>query len=120
MGENQPHLLRIFLRAGLRSLSIHNEIDPAKRFDTLRHRRVQAVHASDIHAPDADYFGPLPSRGDVFGHRLCLLGVAADDECVGAEVHQGTHLGAADGAGAAGAEDDFVGWASVSTGTESY
>lgn len=37
-------------------------------------------------------------------------GVAADYAGVGAEVNEGADLGAADAAGAAGAEEDFVFW----------
>ena len=93
--------------------SIHDKINPAKRFDTLCRRCVHALCTPHIHSSDADHFSSLPGCSDVFGHRFGLLDIAAHDAGVGAKVHHGAHLGTAYCAGAAGAEDHFVSCESV-------
>ena len=90
--------------------SSHEEVNGAELLDAGVDRFLQALWAADVHGADADHFGPFPRRHDVLRHALGLGDVAADDAGVGAEVDHGADLGAADGAVAASAEDDFVGW----------
>lgn len=90
------------------SRNVHEEINGTKLLDTRIDRSLQALRTADVDCANAEDFRAFARRHDVFGHALCLFHVAPDDAGVCAQVHQGTHLGAADGAVTAGAEDDFV------------
>jgi hypothetical protein len=90
------------------SRNVHEEINSTKLLDTRIDRSLQALRTADVDCANAEDFRALARRHDVFGHALCLFHVAPDDAGVCAQVHHGTHLGAADGTVTAGTEDDFV------------
>jgi len=69
---------------------------------------LQALRIPHVDSAEAEDFGALSGGRYVFSHAFCFLDIAADDAGVGAEVDEGADLGAADGPGAASAEDDFV------------
>ncbi len=70
---------------------------------------VRSTYAPHINTAEAEHAGARTGGGNVLGDALGLLDVAADDAGVGAEVDEGAGLGAADGAGAAGDEEDAAG-----------
>lgn len=70
----------------------------------------EETHIPHIDAADAEHAGAVPHLCDLLGRGLGLLDAAADDAGVGAEVHQGPGLGAANGSSAASDEQDPVGW----------
>ncbi len=86
----------------------HAEINASELLHTHFHRLVQTLRTSDVDRANAQHLGAGASRHERPGHGLGLLDVATDDAGVGAEVDQGSDLGAADGAVAAGAEDHLV------------
>jgi len=73
------------------------------------------THIPHIDAADAEHAGAVPDLCDLLGRGLGLLDAAADDAGVGAEVHQGPGLGAANGTGAASDEQDPVGWSGTAS-----
>lgn len=69
---------------------------------------MEAFDTAHVNGSDAEDFGAFASGGDVAGHSFGLFDVAADYAGVCAEMDHCSHLGAADGTCAAGAEYDFV------------
>ena len=94
---------------GKEGQGVHYEIYPSQLLGAFGGSFVQALGFPDVNGADTEDLRAGPRGGDVFGHGFCFFNVAADDAGVCAEVDEGADLGAADGAGAAGAEDDFVG-----------
>jgi hypothetical protein len=88
----------------------NHKVDGAQLGHAPRRRRLQLVHLPHVDAAETQHARPWPCCRDVGGHGLGFGDVAPQDAGVGAEVYKSAHLGAADGAGAAGAEDDFVVW----------
>ena len=87
---------------------IHGEINPTQLLDTAIDGGLQAVEAAYVNVTNADNFGARSRSGNIFGHRLCLLNVAADYAGVGTQINHGADLGATDGASAACTEDHLV------------
>jgi len=66
--------------------------------DALSDSILQAIYTPNIHRSDAEDFGALPGRGDVFRHSLGLFDLSSYDAGIGAEVDECSDLGAAYGA----------------------
>jgi len=88
--------------------SAHYEIDASELLDAFLYGALQAGDISHVYGAEAEDFGAGAGGGDVEGRALCFLDVASDYAGVCAEVDHCSYLGAADGAAASGAEDDFV------------
>jgi hypothetical protein len=86
----------------------HHKVYPSQLLCTSCGSFVQALRLPNVHGPETNNFRSWSRSGNILGHCLCFLNIAAYDAGIGAEVNESAHLGAADRAGAAGAEDDFV------------
>ena len=87
---------------------VHHIIDSAQLLHAFLYGLLQTLDSPHIHVPDTYYCGSSPDCGDVFGHLLGFLDVAADDTGVCAKVHKGSDLGRADCARATSAKHHFV------------
>nr|POE79945.1 hypothetical protein CFP56_08011 [Quercus suber] len=76
--------------------------------------RLQRAGVAHVDGRNADDLGARPDQGDVGGAGFCFLHVTPDDACVSTERDEGPDLHGADGAGAAGAEEDFIGVEAIS------
>lgn len=93
---------------------VHDKINGAKLLCTTLDSFFQAVEFAHVHSTNANDLGTLSGCGNVLGHALRLLDIATDDAGIGAEIHHRPDLRAANGACAAGAEDDLVRWGVLS------
>ena len=87
---------------------LHYEIDTSESFDAFLYGVLEAFDTAHVNGSETEDFGAFACGGDVAGHSFGFFDVAADYAGVGAEMDHCSYLGAADRAGAAGAEYDFV------------
>nr|POE52300.1 hypothetical protein CFP56_70219 [Quercus suber] len=85
------------------------EIDPAEFARASLGRCLQSGGVAHVHGCEAEDFGSWSDQGDVGRAGFSLLDVAPDDAGVSSEGDEGPDLHGTDGAGATGAEEDFVG-----------
>lgn len=87
----------------------HDIVDGTELLGTTLRGILQVVELAHIHRANANHLRSRANGRNCLSGTLGLLYIATDDACVCTQMDKRAHLGAADGAGATGAEDDLIG-----------
>lgn len=87
---------------------LHHKINGAELLDTALCGVLQVLEATDVHSTNADHLRARSDGCHLFRSILGLLYIAANNASIGPEMNQRANLSTADGARAAGAEDNFI------------